>query len=271
MSCSAENDRTGWRIATWNLDWWRRYERRRSPWELIAALAADFVALQEVGGRDIAAIRESHPGPSLFSHELHPSATLRWMGCGLLLPPGARVLDAGLIDGLPKPQRSLWARVAIPQMGPLTIVSWHAPNAAGDGRETKMQGFRAATAWLCQAPRPLLLGADLNAAGDPPALRDPDPEGDWFEEHDFNGPAPRHRLFEAYRTHITATGELDRISEESPTGPLAVSYRLANGTPHRMDRIFCSEEFTVVDAGYRPLEEARKAGSDHALHWADVA
>lgn len=92
-----------WRVATWNLDWWARNPRRKLPWELICEAKADVFALQEVRGSEIRTLREHHTGISIFSQEVYPPATLRWMGCGLLLPAGTDVLDVGVIDELPKP------------------------------------------------------------------------------------------------------------------------------------------------------------------------
>jgi hypothetical protein len=46
------------RVATWNLDWWKRYERQMSPWELIQRAEADIFALQEVRSSELL---ELHP------------------------------------------------------------------------------------------------------------------------------------------------------------------------------------------------------------------
>jgi hypothetical protein len=67
---------------------------------------------------------------------------------------------AGLVEELPKPQRGLWARVAYPLRGEVTVVSWHTPNAAKDGREVKMAAYRAMSDWLRTAPDSVVLGAD---------------------------------------------------------------------------------------------------------------
>lgn len=66
-------------------------------------------------------------------------------------------------------------------------------------------------------------------------------------------------------------GELDRLRETAPDGPLAVSYVLKRAGKQRMDRIFASPELRPVDASYEPLDDAAQAGSDHALHWVDFA
>jgi hypothetical protein len=94
-------DRSGpapgtWRFLTWNLDWHRRNPERIPRAALLASYAPTVVALQEVPGHVAKALRASHAGPTIFSQELHPKASWRWMGCGLLLPPGAHLLGWAL-------------------------------------------------------------------------------------------------------------------------------------------------------------------------------
>ena len=93
-----------WRAATWNLDHRRRNPRLTSRWDLIRRAHAEVVALQELEGREIRRFREEHLGGCLFSQEIYKPANLRWMGCGLLLPPATEIIDAGVFPELPKPQ-----------------------------------------------------------------------------------------------------------------------------------------------------------------------
>lgn len=258
-----------WRVATWNLDWWGRFERRKSPWDLIKKAAADVFALQEVRGSEIDDVRSQHAGETLFSHEIYPRATLRWMGCGLLLAEGAQLLEKGVILDLPKPQRGLWARVDLPGQGPLTIVSWHAPNAAGDTRKVKMRAYEVMADWLADAEPPLVLGADLNTWIDPVELLKAEPSDPYFEESAFVGPEPSHGLVDGFRAALRHKGLLAPLRQKSPEGPLAVSHVLSDGASHRMDRIFVSSTLVPVDGDYW-YDEAKWAGSDHALHWIDL-
>ncbi len=253
-----------WRAATWNLDHRMRNPRRVSPWELIRRVRAEVVALQEVQGREIRVLRQEHPGVAIFSQELYAPANLRWMGCALLFPPGTEIIGTGVFPTLPKPQRGLWARVLVPDLGELTAISWHAPNAAGDTREVKMAAYSAMSAWLAASKRPLLLGADLNTWLDPPELVPANSADPRYEEQEFVGPNPRHGLLDGYRAVLEQTGRWDSLRSSAP--PLAVSYVLSNGTRHRMDRIFASPELLPVDGGYW-YYEAIQAGSDHGLHW----
>jgi exonuclease III len=258
-----------WRVLTWNLDWWKKNPPQRSPQSLLDQVRADVTALQEVRGAAVRTLERSHDGPALFSQELHPEASMRWMGCALLMPPATIILEAGLIEELPKPQRSLWARIDLPEQGEITVVSWHTPNAAGDGREVKMAAYETMTSWLDQAPRPLVLGADLNTWRDPVDLLAVEPDDDFYHEHAFVGPDPPHGLVDADRAVLMRRGELDRLRSARPDGPLAVSHVLDSGAEHRMDRIYVSPDLTPVVGDYL-YGDAVEAGSDHALHWIDL-
>ena len=77
-----------------------------------------------------------------------------------------------VLSTLPKPQRSLWARLALPDGQVVTVVSWHTPNAAGDSRAVKMDAYQAMTDWLHDSHperdrHPVVLSADLNTWHDP--------------------------------------------------------------------------------------------------------
>jgi len=178
VSTSHQLDGATWRFMTWNLDWWRRHDQRVPRTALLTEQAATVVALQEVSGEVAKTLRAHHPGEALFSQELHPGANWRWMGCGLLLPPQATVLDRGVVRSLPKPQRGIYAVVQLPGQQPMTFVSWHTPNAAGDGREVKMRAYAAMTKWLAAATTPAVLGAHAGQPlqrGDRSILRLPAP------------------------------------------------------------------------------------------------
>lgn len=257
------------RVATWNLDWWQRNPQRVPRHELLDRCDADVVALQEVSGAVAKELRSHTAGPSLFSQELHPGATWRWMGCGLLLREGTTVLDSGVIATLPKPQRGLWAAIELAGRR-LTVVSWHAPNVPGDGLAAKMAAFEAMTRWIAGAPAPVVLGADLNTWRDPVDPLVADPIDRFYQEHLFVGPDAPHGLLDAYRTVVTADGHLAELRQLRPDGPLATSYTLGNGAEHRMDRIYASPELQPVRAGYE-YGAAIECGSDHALHWIDFA
>jgi len=269
VSTPHQLDGATWRFMTWNLDWWRRHDQRVPRTALLAEQAATVVALQEVSGEVAKTLRAHHPGEALFSQELHPGATWRLMGCGLLLPPQATVLSRGVVRSLPKPQRGIYAVVQLPGQQPMTFVSWHTPNAAGDGREVKMRSYVAMTEWLAAATTPVVLGADLNTWIDPVDLRAANASDPFYEEHAFVGQQPAHGLVDAYRAVLESQGALARLREERPDGPLAVSHELPSGAQHRMDRVYASPGLQPVRAAYLPLDVARASGSDHAPLWVD--
>jgi exonuclease III len=200
-----------WRFGTWNLDWWGRNRAVVPPEELLEKVNADILALQEVPGSVAKRLTQWWLGEAIFSQALHAEASWRWMGCGLLLRPGIDMLEKGVVATLPKPQRSVWARVVLPGTGHLTVVSWHTPNRAGDGLQVKMAAYAAMAEWLSAAQRPIVVGADLNTWYDPVDLDIPDSADDYYEEHAFLGADPMHGLVDAYRTVLEVDGELARL------------------------------------------------------------
>lgn len=259
-----------WRCVTWNVDWRARNPQQTPRLDYLDSCRATVVALQEVPGPWARRVLEESRRPAVFSQQVYERATWRWMGCGLLFAEGTEILEQGVIGDLPKPQRGLWAKVRLPSGPTLTAVSWHAPNAAGDGAPVKMTAYRTMNGWL-RGRGPVVLGADLNSWRDPVDLL-PAERGDEFEaEHAFVGPQPEHGLRDCFRQVLEDRGELDRLRSVAPDGPLAVSYVLKRAGGQRMDRIFASPELKPLDAAYEPVEDATRAGSDHALHWVDFA
>lgn len=258
-----------WQFISWNLDYWRSKPQLRAPADILAERGPAVIALQEVHGERARALQQAFP-ISVFSQEIHSGANWGWSGCALLFPPRTVILKKGVVLDLPKPQRSVWVTAQLPGREPLTFVSWHTPNASGDGVEVKAAAYRVMSDWLRDHPLPLALGADLNTWRDPIDLLPAHPADDFFEEHAFVGPQPRHGLLDAYRDVLMRSGRLDELRQTKPEGPLGISHVLRkSGQPHRMDRIFVSPDLTpVVDAGYLG-DEGMEGGSDHALHWAE--
>lgn len=127
----------------------------------------------------------------------------------MLLPPTATVHRAGMVEGLPRPQRGVWVDTDVPGLGRAHVVSWHGENAAVAGTQPrKMQAFRAVSAHLAAASGTVLLGGDLNTWRDPVQLMSPDVTDAYVDEHAFVGPDPEHRLFDAWRTLLAERGEL---------------------------------------------------------------
>jgi Endonuclease/Exonuclease/phosphatase family len=255
-----------WRFATWNVDFHRRNPQRTSRAKFIASHRPDVIALQETRGWEARQVAEECGLAVVHSLDLWPDAKGSWMGCAILFSDEFNLLDAGVVTTLPKPQRSVWARFRLRDDTEVTVVSWHAPNRAGDGLATKMAAYEAMGAWLTRAPRPLALGVDLNAWRDPVELIAALPGEEHEAEHAFVGPDPAHGLIDGWRTVLADTGKMQGLPAE---GPLAVSKVLDSGATYRMDRIYVSPGLSPVQGGY-DLHGAIDAGSDHALHWLDL-
>lgn len=113
-----------------------------------------------------------------------------------------------------------------------------------------MEAYAAMSEWLSDAPRPLVLGADLNTWQDPVDLVAADPTRPFHEERESVGPHPKHELVDAYRTVVEGDGTIDQMRASASTGPLAVSYVLEDGAEHRIDRIFASPDLMPIAGGY---------------------
>ena len=167
---------SGFRIATWNLNS-RRKKPKAAALSAINGISADVTALQEVMGNEIKTIREATRSTATVApcsprRSTHRPTLRGGWGAPSLLPHDTHVLEAGVVGGLPKPIRGLWARAELPEQGLITLVSWQTPSS---NRKTKMHGYRAMSEWLTEAPRPLAVCADLNTWNDPIDLKRADP------------------------------------------------------------------------------------------------
>lgn len=256
-------------VVTWNVDWWQRSAPQTERVSVVLARTRAVWLLQELRAAAMRELEQRWPGPCLFSVDVWPPGTRRWSSCAVLLPEGSEVQQAGCVAGLPRPQRGFWVTASMPVLGTVTLVSWHAENAAaGDAaRLRKMQAYDEMNGWLAGQEGAIVLGVDANSWYDPADLRPPDPEDPFFAEHAFLGSDPDHGLIDAHRRQLENDGELDVLRHDRPDGPLATSYLLSNGVGHRMDRILTTPSLDVIDTGY-DMAAARSAGSDHALHHA---
>lgn len=141
--------------------------------------------------------------------------------------------DIETYPDLPKPERALLC-VADTPAGPVTLVSWGAPNAAGEGREAKERAYALMSALLSQRAGPIIVGVDTNAWSDPP-LHGTGAPGDplWKEQDDFTGRDPRHGLSDVFRTLVDGDPpRAELLASMRPHGPLAVTYiRRPHGRP----------------------------------------
>jgi len=154
------------------VDWFGRHRPTRTRTELLTPHLDGVVAFQELGPKIIPELRMLWGDRLILSTDVYDRAHPGWMACGIGTPAGSRVLATGVLSTLPKPQRSLWARLALPDGQVVTVVSWHTPNAAGDSRAVKMDAYQAMTDWLHDSHperdrHPVVLSADLNTWHDP--------------------------------------------------------------------------------------------------------
>ena len=146
------------------------------------------------------------------------------------------------------------------------VMSWHAPNRAGEGLETKMAGYRAMIDAVRQVEGPLIVGMDANHGSLGTSLDpgDPQPDHEHALEIEFFSNRPGHGLSDAFLSHLRSNPDAyNEILRTRPDGPLAVTYT-HGGTADRYDYIMVSGEFAVVDVTH-DYEGALGAGSDHGL------
>ncbi len=228
--------------------------------------------------------------------------TQRWAGkydCAAALelvdspqdrPRGAMIASrwplraARAISDLPRPERGLVAETDHPG-GQLSLIAWSAPNATGDGRAAKQQGYSAVHAELATLQPLVVAGVDTNTWDDPPLGSPPaELDPDWEPEQTFCGREPAHGLQDALRVVLDRDRpRSDLVRAVRPHGPLAATYiRRPAGRPtriinrpgmafglDRMDRIYASPTIEVA-ACETFYHEAIDAGSDHALVLADL-
>src|SRR5581483_8510659 len=131
----------------------------------------------------------------------------------------------------------------------LSVISWHAPNAAGEGVKTKMAGYRSVIAAIAEVAVPLVVGLDSNhwSLAIDLDLDVYDATGPFAVENQFFSRDPQHRLRDALilylREHPERYEELVRLR---PTGPLEVTYKRGK-TLDRFDYIMVSNELRVID------------------------
>jgi hypothetical protein len=179
------------RFASWNI----RYCGTEGARRRIAFLEGrdwDVLALQEVSRRAWDVIADSGIAEaSAYALEMFEPTPLRMRhhGVVLLARNGFRLSNPKSILGLPKVERALVARTGSGD-APITVASWHAPNAAGEGVATKMQGYQGIVDRLGTVSGPIVLGFDGNHWNRSLALEPehvPDSKGRFLLENQFFG------------------------------------------------------------------------------------
>lgn len=285
------------RVVSWNLDS-RPTGQLDAKVELLRRVRPDLLLLQELS-RPVyrtliphkLAHERIHERSRLFSWGAlstdlsDPKGSDRRLGCAVLGAPTTTLLDAQLLDDAPfgvnGPEllgflrRTVAARMGIHGGRKLTACSFHARRAVSRRVGHLAPAFHVGIAsWLADQPGPILFGMDANA----PAVDHPDfcrssfrwptpPEGGPGEDQ-LLGPHAGHGLGDVLRRHLDRhPDELQRIRQERPGGPLAISYDPAAG-PVRYDHIWATGDLEVIEVRYL-YDEAVAAGSDHALVLAD--
>lgn len=193
--------------------------------------------------------------------------------------------DAAVVDELDRPERGLVVTTDHPD-GPLTLVSWGTPNAAGNGRAVKNAAYAHMGELLPTLATPLVVGVDTNSWYDPPSDNAIVEDPKVAEEHDFVDRDPTHGLVDVHRALVDADPHRARLlADLRPHGPLATTFvRRPHGQPRglarsvddgrpwgmdRMDRLYVSRDITPLACEHL-WHEAIDAGGDHAAVIADV-
>lgn len=273
-------DSNNLRVATWNLRWNSGRSAAAREADLLGRVDWDVAMLQEVNPvawQALAAHGLTEGAISAFDADLDTPDGSRPHGVAILARNGVRLVDAEPVRGLPRPGRGLGATLLGWSL-PVSVCSWHAPNAASSGPHVKMQGYLGFLGWIARQRGAVVAGFDANhpETSTELALSQPeDPGNGWYLEMRFFGEDPPHGLRDAYRDYLAANPtEYAALRAALPSeGPLAVTY--VRGTkqrpvPDRFDYVFMSSELRCIAIEHR-YEEAIAAGSDHALVLATLA
>lgn len=259
-------------IANWNL----RYSAVAHTRRRIAYLQTvdwDILTLQEVSQKAWTEFKQSGLFEvgcyTLEEFSLEPQE-YRKHGVAILVRHGLALREMRLIPGLPKPERALSVQVD-GLATPIEVISWHAPNAAGEGSETKMQAYRAVANWLTDKETATVLGFDGNSWNNTVKLEwdvPTDKADPYYEEGLFFSSGAPHHLLDTLKTYYRNNPEAYKaVIQQRPDGPLAVSYvrgSRKNPVPDRFDYIFASPDIEVIQCAY-DYEGGIGAGSDHGI------
>jgi endonuclease/exonuclease/phosphatase family metal-dependent hydrolase len=259
-------------IATWNLRCTGNESTSARKIDHLAESRWDVACLQEVNGpasmvladRDWSVVNGLDLASKYVSDWKNPHGAVVVSRNGWVLGPGDLVTDT------PTPGRGV-ATTAVNSGERLSVISWHAPNASGEGRQVKMAGYRAVIAAIHQAEEPMVVGLDSNHWTEGSTLdlpEAPHPDDPFEAEQRFFSREPQHRLHDAFLVYLRKNRSVyERIVEAHPDGPLAVTYvrgSKRSRIPDRFDYLMVSEGIEVIDMDH-DYEGGISAGSDHAV------
>ena len=252
-------------VATWNLKFNSSPERTLN---YLQDARWDVVCLQEVG-RSASALLEKREdwavvdGLELASNQL--SSWKRPHAAAIVSRNGWRLEAPGLVADTPTPGRGVKA-LALRGKDAVSIISWHAPNAASEGVDTKMAGYQAVLNAIGGTVGPLVVGLDSNhwSLSTDLDLVEHDADSPFAVENQFFGRDPQHRLRDALIAYLRENRDTyDELIRRRPDGPLEVTYKRGD-TLDRFDYIMVSDELHVDEISH-DFEGAREAGSDHGF------
>ena len=260
------------KFVSWNLKYPGR-DSARSRVNRVMHLEWDVLALQEVSRWAVSALRLAEVANDYaFGLDYVDSGNRRKHGAALLTRGAFQIESVQPMEGIPKLERGLSAVIAATEFSiPVTAISWHAPNAAGEGVGIKMHGYRGLVEHLGTLEGPTVLGFDSNHWNRSIDLEPPPPtnaQSDrWYLENLFFSKTPPHALRDAYLDYLWQNPrEYTAIISESPEGPLATTYiRGSRNRPvrDRFDYIFVSKHL-AIERCWHEYDESVEAGSDHA-------
>ncbi|WP_425155509.1 endonuclease/exonuclease/phosphatase family protein [Candidatus Palauibacter sp.] len=261
------------RVVSWNL----KYPGTRRAGR-IAELEWDLLLLQEVTRKAADSLKaEVAPSSSAFGIDWLSAPHGRAHGAAILTRGGFAIAEAESLLDLPMRERGVGAVIRGPGGVEFRAVSWHAPNAAGQGVEFKMTGYTGIISYLERLTGPVILGFDANHWNLGTGLEPHSPprpgSSAWYLEELFFSNEPPHGLRDAYLDYLIRNpAEYARVLAERPDGPLAVTYVRGSKSrpqPDRFDYVFVSDHFSVYGFAH-DYEASVEAGSDHATVHADL-
>jgi hypothetical protein len=181
--------------------------------------------------------------------------------CGIVTKDRVGILEAGLLESMPSPERAIAARAEIDGLT-LDLCSWAAPPGVSWGDAGKGRQVSRFAAWLKDRAGPVVVGIDRNA---PRWERSNLSDDVWWNKREplLYGPGRIHDLRDAWRDVLDRDpARMASVLDERPDGPLAVTH-IRRGVECRYDAIYVPPEFEVVELEHF-WDEAREAGSDHA-------
>ena len=253
-------------FATWNVNLMGGANATLRKIEFLRVQRWDVLALQEVTAE--AAVLFAQAG---FDEWIYPTGVEKH-GVALASRNGVQLTAPALMQGLPVPQRGLWALASVGSLV-VEVGSLHITNATNGKSKIKRQHYIELIRWLRRPAAARVLGMDANHAFDPRWPDLPDavyaPRGDdWEEEYAFFSADNHHRFKDVWFEQLKRDPEaLAAARASAGARPSAFSYakRVQRGEliHDRMDFIYTSglevDRVVYDDAGRVP------GLSDHAL------